>query len=103
MIQLSHFVIINQTIIVPVHSQKDQDVRVEDIMRPILEHPTFREDYARLASVTLNPARHSAANARAHSDLVAERASALAALNHCSKEEAALLRDLGHAHDIGKI
>jgi 8-oxo-dGTP pyrophosphatase MutT (NUDIX family) len=72
-------------------------------MNAITTNPKFAEAYARLASVALNPRRHSAANARAHSEAVAARAVALARANGCSDTEIALLDDLGRAHDIGKI
>src|SRR5438034_730785 len=42
-------------------------------MPALLDHSTFQEDFARLATVMLNPARHSAANALEHSRLVADR------------------------------
>ena len=72
-------------------------------MNAITTNPKFADVYARLAGVTLNPRRHSAANARAHSEAVASRAVALAHANGCSDVEVALLDNLGRAHDIGKI
>jgi ADP-ribose pyrophosphatase YjhB (NUDIX family) len=72
-------------------------------MTRLSDHPKFTEVYQRLATVSLNPRRHTAANAHAHSEAVAARAEALARANGCSPEDVALLEDLGRAHDIGKI
>lgn len=72
-------------------------------MNDLLTNPKFADAYARLASVTLNPRRHTAANARAHSEAVAHRAGVLARQNGCTDAEAHLLENLGRAHDIGKI
>src|SRR5687767_10958550 len=52
--------------------------RYRDRMTPLLHNPRFAETYERLASVSLNPRRHTAANAHAHSEAVATRAAALA-------------------------
>jgi ADP-ribose pyrophosphatase YjhB (NUDIX family) len=72
-------------------------------METLLDNEQFAAAYERLASVTLNPRRHTARDARAHSDAVAAMAARLGAANRCSAAEVALLRNLGHAHDIGKI
>ncbi len=72
-------------------------------MPTLLDHPQFADAYARLADVTLNPRRHTAANARAHSEAVSHRAGVLARQNGCTDTEVALLEDLGRCHDIGKI
>lgn len=72
-------------------------------MVSILTNPRFAEAYARLADVSLDPRRHTAENARTHSDAVAELAARLAVANGCSADEVQLLTNLGHAHDIGKI
>lgn len=72
-------------------------------MNTVIENPRFAEAYQRLASVTLNPRRHTAANAHAHSEAVAARAIALAEANGCPPDEVALLGNLGRVHDIGKI
>jgi ADP-ribose pyrophosphatase YjhB (NUDIX family) len=72
-------------------------------MQSLLDNPNFRADYEKLKAVELNPARHAAATAHEHCELVAARAAHLAALNGCTTEEAQLLRNLAHAHDIGKI
>src|SRR5215471_3288002 len=69
----------------------------------VSSNESFVERYERLSFVKLNPRRHTAANAREHSDAVATRAAALARANGCSADEVQLLEDLGHAHDIGKI
>jgi 8-oxo-dGTP pyrophosphatase MutT (NUDIX family) len=69
-------------------------------MTRLLANPKFAAAYARLANVSLNPRRHTAANAHAHSEAVASRAGSLALANGV---DAALLEDLGRAHDIGKI
>jgi ADP-ribose pyrophosphatase YjhB (NUDIX family) len=72
-------------------------------MEPIRTNPRFEEAYRKLADVTLNPRRHTAANALAHSEMVARKAGALARANGCSADEVQLLENLGRAHDIGKI
>lgn len=72
-------------------------------MEDLLNNEQFAAAYERLASVTLNPRRHTAPDARSHSDAVAALAARLCAANRCPEPEAALLRNLGHAHDIGKI
>jgi ADP-ribose pyrophosphatase YjhB (NUDIX family) len=69
----------------------------------IMDHGRFAETFCRLAGVSLNPRRHTAANALEHSEAVAARAAALARANGCTEREACLLEDLGRAHDIGKV
>jgi ADP-ribose pyrophosphatase YjhB (NUDIX family) len=69
----------------------------------ILNNEGFVESYRRLEAVTLNPRRHTAPNARAHSEAVAAKAIALAQANGRSEREVNLLGNLGRAHDIGKI
>jgi 8-oxo-dGTP pyrophosphatase MutT (NUDIX family) len=71
-------------------------------MESLLENPRFMAAYERLAAVTLNPRRHTATDARSHSDAVATMAARLGAANGCSAAEIALLTNLGHAHDVGK-
>lgn len=72
-------------------------------MSSVIDNPRFAEAYRRLAEVSLNPRRHTAAHAHAHSEAVAARGAALARANGCSPDEIALLEDLGRVHDIGKI
>jgi hypothetical protein len=72
-------------------------------MTSITSNERFAAHHQQLAGVTLNPSRHTAAHALAHSEAVAARAVALARANACSDAEIALLEDLGHAHDIGKV
>ncbi|MEJ7598054.1 MAG: NUDIX domain-containing protein [Kofleriaceae bacterium] len=72
-------------------------------MNTILSNPRFAETYQRLATVSLNPRRHTAANAHAHSEAVSARATALAEANGCTPADVALLRDLGRVHDLGKV
>ncbi|HWO24657.1 MAG TPA: NUDIX domain-containing protein [Kofleriaceae bacterium] len=72
-------------------------------MDRILDHERFAETFRQLAGVSLNPRRHTAANALAHSEAVAARAAALARANGCTEREVCLLEDLGRAHDIGKV
>jgi hypothetical protein len=72
-------------------------------MRSLLENHEFQTDYRKLRDVKLNPARHTAANAHEHCEMVAARAAHLAALNSCSAGEAQVLQNLALAHDIGKI
>lgn len=72
-------------------------------MDRILDHERFAETFRQLAGVSLNPRRHTAANALAHSEAVAARAAALGRANACTEREVCLLEDLGRAHDIGKV
>ena len=72
-------------------------------MEDLLKNERFAAAYARLGAVSLNPRRHTAPDARTHSDAVARTAAQIAVANGCSPVEAALLTNLGHAHDIGKI
>ncbi len=72
-------------------------------MTSILDNPDFRSDFERLASVTLNPERHTAANARAHSLAVAARAAHLARRNGLDEQRQRTLVDLAYLHDIGKL
>ncbi len=68
----------------------------------LLQNPEFARRYAALAGVGLNPRRHTAANAHAHSEAVAAMARRLALHNERAPAEQALLEELGRAHDIGK-
>lgn len=72
-------------------------------MTSILDNPDFRTDFERLASVTLNPERHTAANALAHSIAVASRAAHLAQRNGLDDHGQRTLVDLAYLHDIGKL
>ncbi len=72
-------------------------------MENLLKNERFAAAYERLGRVSLNPRRHTASDARTHSDAVARVAGQLALANGCSPAEVALLTNLGHAHDIGKI
>ncbi|HVY28334.1 MAG TPA: NUDIX domain-containing protein [Polyangiaceae bacterium] len=72
-------------------------------MTDILKNERFAAAYEQLGKVSLNPRRHTAPDARTHSDAVARMAVRLALANGCHPVEVALLTDLGHAHDIGKI
>ncbi len=72
-------------------------------MTSILDNPDFRSDFERLASVTLNPERHTAANAHAHSLAVASRAAHLARRNGLDEQRQRALVDLAYLHDIGKL
>lgn len=72
-------------------------------MHGLLDNPAFRADYERLRLVRLNPARHAAATAFEHCEMVAARAAHLAALNGLTPEETLVLQNLAVAHDIGKI
>lgn len=72
-------------------------------MGNLLDNPRFAETYRRLADVTLNPRRHTAANALEHSEAVALRAAALARANGYGEPDVELLANLGRAHDIGKV
>ncbi|HEU4411765.1 MAG TPA: HD domain-containing protein [Polyangiaceae bacterium] len=69
----------------------------------LLDLPAFRDDFDRLASVTLDPARHTSPDARAHSLAVARRARALARAAGLGPAEARRLDDLALVHDIGKL
>jgi hypothetical protein len=72
-------------------------------MTSILDNPDFRSDFDRLASVSLNPERHTAANARVHSLAVAARAAHLARRNGLDEQRQRTLVDLAYLHDIGKL
>lgn len=72
-------------------------------MEDLLKNERFAAAYGRLGCVSLNPRRHTASDARTHSNAVARMAAQLALANGCSPDEVALLANLGHAHDIGKI
>ncbi len=72
-------------------------------MEDLLKNQRFADAYKRLGHVSLNPRRHTASDAQAHSDAVAKKAAQLARANGCPPAEVALLTNLGHAHDIGKI
>jgi 8-oxo-dGTP pyrophosphatase MutT (NUDIX family) len=71
--------------------------------RGVLQDPELARRYAELASVTLNPRRHTASDALAHSEAVAATARRLGQQNGCSPAQLQLLEDLGRVHDIGKI
>lgn len=71
-------------------------------MDSLLHNQRFVTAYERLAAVGQNPRRHTATDARAHSDAVATLAARLGAANGCSADEIMLLTNLGHAHDVGK-
>src|SRR5262245_54164870 len=59
----------------------------------LLDRPAFRDDFERLASVGLDPARHTSPDARAHSLAVARRARALARAAGLGPAEARTLDD----------
>lgn len=69
----------------------------------VLEHPDFLADYERLAEVSLDPARHTASDARSHCERVAARVSELAQDHGLAPDERALLVTLAKVHDIGKL
>ncbi len=71
-------------------------------MDTLLDNELFAAAFGRLAAVSLNPRRHTATDARSHSEAVAAMAARLGAANGCSAAELALLTNLGHAHDVGK-
>jgi ADP-ribose pyrophosphatase YjhB (NUDIX family) len=72
-------------------------------MEDLTKNERFVAAYERLGRVSLNPRRHTARDAREHSDAVADLAVRLGVANGCSRDEVALLRNLAVAHDIGKI
>lgn len=72
-------------------------------MQTLLDHPRFAASYQGLAAVRLNPRRHTAPHALAHSEAVAAHAQALARANRRDDAEVARLGDLGRAHDLGKL
>ncbi len=72
-------------------------------MEDLLRNERFVAAYERLRDVFLNPRRHTARDAHAHSEAVAHHAACLALSNRRSSSEAMLLTNLGRAHDIGKI
>jgi 8-oxo-dGTP pyrophosphatase MutT (NUDIX family) len=75
----------------------------EKTMNFLLQHPAFVKDFKALSQVTLNPARHTSANAQEHSIAVAKEALQIAQQNGCTEAECQLLEALGLLHDIGKI
>lgn len=72
-------------------------------MTALIHSDNFKSDYQKLKNITLNPERHSAANAFEHCEQVAQRAEELARLNHCNERDTAILHALAKMHDIGKI
>ncbi|MBY0524415.1 MAG: hypothetical protein K2R98_13500, partial [Gemmataceae bacterium] len=60
-------------------------------MQSLLNNPNFHADYEKLKAVKLNPARHTAATAHEHCEMVAARAAHLAALNGCTPSMRPLL------------
>jgi hypothetical protein len=68
---------------------------------PLMENAAFLADFDRLRDVSLNPTRHTSANAHEHSLGVATRAPSLAAANGCTDVQTSVLRDLGLVHQIG--
>ncbi len=69
----------------------------------LLARAAFRDDFERLAGVSLDPARHTSPDARTHSLAVARRARAVARAAGLSPAEAQTLEDLALVHDIGKL
>lgn len=68
----------------------------------VLQNPELARRHAALAQVSLNPRRHLAADALAHSEAVASIARRIGERNGCTAAELELLEDLGRVHDIGK-
>jgi len=71
-------------------------------MSILIQNEKFTKDFERLKNVSLNPERHTAANAYVHCKLVVQRADNLAGLNKLNSQETALLVTLAYLHDIGK-
>jgi HD-GYP domain-containing protein (c-di-GMP phosphodiesterase class II) len=69
----------------------------------LIEYPLFIQKYRLLETVKLNPRRHTAPNALAHSEAVAALAVRLASGNGLTAAETDLLETLGWTHDIGKV
>ena len=70
-------------------------------MKDILQNKTFAALFEKMA-VTLNPRRHTAPTERfTLSEWLNERR--FGRVNGCSDNEVTLMRNLGLAHDIGKI
>lgn len=72
-------------------------------MTTLAENPNFAEDFQRLRGVSLNPERHTAPNALAHTLLVAERVRHLARANDVDADGQVTLEALALLHDIGKV
>lgn len=72
-------------------------------MQSLRNNTLFMSDFGKMKSVTLDPTRHSAANAFEHSLMVEQRIILLGGLNHCDPAEIETLRNLALIHDIGKI
>src|ERR1700733_12451858 len=92
-----------RNLIVPLNSETDYSGPGRTYVSSILDNQRFLEAYHRLSAVTLNPRRHTASDAKDHSESVAHLAAKLGEANSCSADELRLLADLGRAHDIGKI
>ena len=72
-------------------------------MKDLAQTPEFCQDYEKLKSVSLNPARHAAPNAYEHSEMVLQRVLELAEANRLTDDEKEILANLARVHDIGKI
>ena len=72
-------------------------------MNDILNNEEFRNDFEKMRAVSLNPAKHTAANGYDHSEQVRKRTIDLANQNECTPEQIELLANLALVHDIGKI
>ncbi len=71
-------------------------------MNALLENIDFKKDFECLKKISLNPQRHNATDAHAHSLQVAKRMEALARLNQLSDDQANRMVVLAYSHDIGK-
>lgn len=72
-------------------------------MQDLRTNQTFLADFEKLATVSLNPERHTAANAKDHCEQVALAALELAQRHRLNDEEKSVLQNLALVHDIGKI
>ncbi len=72
-------------------------------MNTLMHNVRFQSDFNALKRVSLNPRRHTAANAMEHSVEAARRAVELGRYNGCTAAEIDTLQTLGYVHDIGKL
>ncbi|VAW77805.1 hypothetical protein MNBD_GAMMA12-1075 [hydrothermal vent metagenome] len=71
-------------------------------MNLLLENVDFKRDFASLKNISLNPERHTVADAHTHCIQVAKKMEILAKLNQLSDEQTSMMVMLAYSHDIGK-
>lgn len=71
-------------------------------MYAFINNSQFIKDYQSLKRVSLNPERHTAANAYEHCEMVVDRVKELSELNNLNPDQVNILVALAKVHDIGK-